>query len=145
MHHDLFSLCQVAEDVEGFETYKDMDESRAVKDVEELKPAKDVVELKPANVVEELKPAKDGVALNLTKDFEELKLKLNTVDSKLKEVSFSHLDLSYSVVTMKSFFLILGVIILFERIFGEISEFKEPDRGIIWVEVYFLNMLKYVC
>ncbi|XP_021808619.1 vesicle-associated protein 2-2-like [Prunus avium] len=84
----------VAEDVEGFETYKDMDESRAVKDVEELKPAKDVVELKPANVVEELKPAKDGVALNLTKDFEELKLKLNTVDSKLKEADLTIMKLT---------------------------------------------------
>ncbi|BFG15189.1 hypothetical protein CerSpe_014630 [Prunus speciosa] len=84
----------VAEDAEGFETYKDMDESRAVKDVEELKPAKDVVELKPANVVEELKPAKDAVALNLTKDFEELKLKLNTVDSKLKEADLTIMKLT---------------------------------------------------
>ncbi|KAI5349598.1 hypothetical protein L3X38_002486 [Prunus dulcis] len=75
----------VAEDVEGFETYKDMDESRAVKDVEELKPAKDVVELKPA---------KDAVALNLTKDFEELKLKLNTVDSKLKEAELTIMKLT---------------------------------------------------
>ncbi|VVA16861.1 PREDICTED: vesicle-associated [Prunus dulcis] len=93
----------VAEDVEGFETYKDMDESRAVKDVEELKPAKDVEELKPAKVVEELKPAKvveelkpakDAVALNLTKDFEELKLKLNTVDSKLKEAELTIMKLT---------------------------------------------------
>ncbi|ONI28472.1 hypothetical protein PRUPE_1G142800 [Prunus persica] len=93
----------VAEDVEGFETYKDMDESRAVKDVEELKPAKDVVELKPAKVVEELKPAKvveelkpakDAVALNLTKDFDELKLKLNTLDSKLKEAELTIMKLT---------------------------------------------------
>lgn len=62
-------MCQVADDIEGFESYKVMDESRAVKHV---------VELKPEN---------NAVVLNLAKDFEELKSKLNTVDLKLKEVS----------------------------------------------------------
>ncbi|CAN6726401.1 unnamed protein product [Malus baccata var. baccata] len=117
----------VAEDVDVFETCKDMDESRAVKDVvaskpakdaQELKPDKDVEESKPAKHMEELKPVKNmeepnptkgmdeskpakdteelkptrgAAVLNLTKDFEELKSKLNTVDSKLKEVCFSHL------------------------------------------------------
>lgn len=49
---------------------------------------------------------------------------------------------------MKSFFLILGVIILFGRIFGEISAFKEPEgnnmgRGLLskHVEVCLLSFL----
>lgn len=68
-HPNLFPLCQVSDDIEGFESYKDMEESRAVKHVEELK------------------PENNAVVLNLAKDFEELKSKLNTVDLKLKEVS----------------------------------------------------------
>ncbi|KAK9933674.1 hypothetical protein M0R45_020856 [Rubus argutus] len=67
---------RVADDIEGFESYKDMDESKAVKHVEELK------------------PENNAVVLNLAKDFEELKSKLNTVDLKLKEADLTIIKLT---------------------------------------------------
>ncbi|XP_061994963.1 vesicle-associated protein 2-2-like [Rosa rugosa] len=60
-----------ADNVDGFDSYEDMDESRAVKHAEELKPEKNAVEL------------------NLAKDFEELKSKLRTVNLKLKEADLT--------------------------------------------------------
>lgn len=73
-------LCQVDEDVKGIETAEDMDELRAV----------DFVDSRPVYNVEELKVEKNDVELNLAKDFEDLKLKLNVMDSTLREVSFFH-------------------------------------------------------
>ena len=69
-------LCQVDEDVKGIETAEDMDELRAV----------DFVDSRPVYNVEELKVEKNDVELNLAKDFEDLKLKLNVMDSTLREV-----------------------------------------------------------
>ncbi|XP_048320774.2 vesicle-associated protein 1-2 isoform X2 [Ziziphus jujuba] len=71
-------------DVDGFETTKDKDEFTAAKDVE----------FPIIEDVEERKPAEDAMSLNLTKDFKELKSKLNTVDSKLKEADLTILKLT---------------------------------------------------
>ncbi|KAH7513274.1 hypothetical protein FEM48_Zijuj12G0182800 [Ziziphus jujuba var. spinosa] len=71
-------------DVDGFETTKDKDEFAAAKDVE----------FPIIEDVEERKPAEDAMSLNLTKDFKELKSKLNTVDSKLKEAELTILKLT---------------------------------------------------
>ena len=80
-------------DVEGFEQLtKDKNESRTEDDLSLTPTTNDSEELheNKEEDMEELKPGKDVVFLNLTKDFKELTSKLNVVDSKLKEVRFSH-------------------------------------------------------
>lgn len=57
--------------------------------MDELRTAKGV-DSRPADDVEGLKPVKNDVDLNISKDFEDLKSKLNMMDSKLREVSYSH-------------------------------------------------------
>ena len=74
-----FSFRKPIKEFEGFEPTMDQDELRAGNEME-ARPA--------TENVEEPKPAKDGLLLNLNKDFKDLTSKLNTVDSKLKEVSF---------------------------------------------------------
>ncbi|KAM1103849.1 hypothetical protein COP2_012617 [Malus domestica] len=76
-------------DVEESKPAKHMEELKPVKNMEEPNPTKDMDESKPAKDAEELKPTRGAAVLNLTKDFEELKSKLNTVDSKLKEAELT--------------------------------------------------------
>lgn len=90
LQHFYFFLFKDVKDVDGFETTKDKDEFTAAKDVE----------FPIIEDVEERKPAEDAMSLNLTKDFKELKSKLNTVDSKLKEVSYAY-PKSSQVLTCK--------------------------------------------
>lgn len=60
------------------ETAEELDELRAA----------ECVDSRPSDDVEGLKSVKNVVELNITKDFEDMKSKLNTMDSKLREVSF---------------------------------------------------------
>ncbi|XP_068326967.1 vesicle-associated protein 2-2-like isoform X2 [Pyrus communis] len=83
-----------AKDVEEeLKPAKDLKDLKPAKDMEESKPAKDMEESKPAKDLEELEPARGAAKLNLTRDFEELKSKLNTVDSKLKEAELTIMKL----------------------------------------------------
>ncbi|CAN6548159.1 unnamed protein product [Malus baccata var. baccata] len=82
-----------AKDVEELKPAKDMKDLKPAKDMEESKPAKNMEESKTAKDMEELEPARGAAELNLTKDFEELKSKLNTVGSKLKEAELTIMKL----------------------------------------------------
>lgn len=72
-------MCQVAEDAKLIETTEVLDELRTAK----------VVDSRPSEGVEGLKLV-NNVELNISKDFEDMKSKLNTMDSKLREVSFPY-------------------------------------------------------
>lgn len=56
-------------------------------ELDELRDAK-CVDSRPSDDVEGLKSVKNVVELNIAEDFEDMKSKLNTMDSKLREVSF---------------------------------------------------------
>lgn len=62
--------------------------------MDELRAAKGV-DSRPADNVEGLKPVKNDVDSNISKDFEDLKSKLNMMDSKLREVSFTHCSFNF--------------------------------------------------
>ncbi|GAV69688.1 Motile_Sperm domain-containing protein, partial [Cephalotus follicularis] len=76
---------RAASDVERFE---------AAMDTDELIPTK-CLEARLAEDVEEIKPAKDTVALKMAGDFENLKLRLNAMDLKMKDVSLFHSKLLF--------------------------------------------------
>ncbi|KAG2727237.1 hypothetical protein I3843_01G144900 [Carya illinoinensis] len=70
---------KVAEDAKLIETAEELDELRAA----------ECVDSRPSDDVEGLKSVKNVVELNITKDFEDMKSKLNTMDSKLREAELT--------------------------------------------------------
>jgi hypothetical protein len=82
--------------------------------VDELRAAKDV-DSRPAVDVEGLKPVKNDVDLNISKDFEDLKSKLNMMDSKLREVNFSHCRFNFIEAILELCFICLLVMCFWGR------------------------------
>jgi hypothetical protein len=125
-HKPLFILyCQLAEDVKGIKTAEEVDELRTAKGVDS----------RPADNVEGLKPVKNDVDLNISKDFEDLKSKLNMMDSKLREVSYSHWRFKFIEANLDLCFICFlvhvfwgrnsGVIIHFIRTLGNYLRFNK--------------------
>lgn len=82
------SWYQVAEDVQGLETARDVEEDRRDEDIVS----------RHAENVDDTKPVKDVVQLNLAKDSEELKSRLSIMHTKLREVSLSLLDINFYII-----------------------------------------------
>lgn len=76
---------RAAKDIQAFGTTKVTNELIEAKDMQTFESSKDTDELISAAKAEQSRPVEEILELKLVKDFEELKLKLNFMDSQLRE------------------------------------------------------------
>lgn len=126
---------RAAKDIQAFRTTKVTNELIEAKDMQTFESSKDTDELISAAKAEQSRPVEEILELKLVKDFEELKLKLNFMDSQLREVHSFYLR--FNIVTC-----ILEVSV---HLFA-IHLFKGSDLGILMILniiIFSLNHLQF--